>query len=79
MEKSSGYDPTAVKVIIDEHLGHPGIKSTTLGYAEINDEMLAMLDKPHPSYYLLLLGFLLAFGLGTVSYTHLKLPTTPYV
>ena len=26
MEKASGYDPTAGKVIIDEHLGHPGIR-----------------------------------------------------
>ena len=68
MEKTSGYDPTAGKVIIDEHLGHPGIKATTFDYAEINDEMLAMLDKPHPSYYLLLLGFLLAFGLGILSF-----------
>ena len=68
MEKTSGYDPTAGKVIIDEHLGHPGIKATTFGYAEINDEMMAMLDKPHPSYFLLLLGFLLAFGLGILSF-----------
>ena len=68
MEKASGYDPIAGKVIIDEHLGHPGIKSTTMDYAEINDEMIAMLDKPHPSYFLLLLGFLLAFGLGILSF-----------
>ena len=68
MEKASGYDPNAGKVIIDEHLGHPGIKATTLNYAEINDEMLAMLEKPHPSYFLLLLGFLLAFGLGILSF-----------
>ena len=68
MVKASGYDPTAGKVIIDEHLGHPGIKATTLDYAEINDEMVAMLDKPHPSYFLLLLGFLLAFGLGILSF-----------
>ena len=68
MEKASGYDPSAGKVIIDEHLGHPGIKATTLDYAEINDEMIAMLDKPHPSYFLLLLGFLLAFGLGILSF-----------
>ena len=50
--------------------GHPGIKATTLSYAEINDEMLAMLDKPHPSYYLLLLGFLMAFGTGYTKLCH---------
>ena len=49
MEKNSGYDPTAGKVIIDEHLGHPGIKATTFEYAEINDEMLACLLYTSPS------------------------------
>ena len=51
------YNETAGRVVIDEHKGHPGIRATTLGYGQINDEMLVMLDKPHPSYYLLLIGF----------------------
>ena len=64
---SAEYDAIAGRVIIDEHKGHPGIKATTLSYGQINDEMLAMLDKPRPSYYLLLLGFLMALGLGALS------------
>ena len=67
MGTSAEYDTTAGRVIIDEHKGHPGIKATTLSYCQINDEMLAMLDKPRPSYYLLLLGFLMALGLGALS------------
>jgi Ni/Fe-hydrogenase subunit HybB-like protein len=67
MGTSAEYDATAGRVIIDEHKGHPGIKATTLSYGQINDEMLAMLDKPRPSYYLLLLGFLMALGLGALS------------
>ena len=67
MGTTAEYNATAGRVIIDEHKGHPGIKATTLGYAQINDEMLAMLDKPRPSYYLLLLGFLMALGLGALS------------
>ena len=67
MGTSAEYDTTAGRVIIDEHKGHPGIKATTLSYGQINDEMLAMLDKPRPSYYLLLLGFLMALGLGALS------------
>ncbi len=61
------YNETAGRVVIDENEGHPGIKATTLSYGQINDEMLAMLDKPRPSYYLLLLGFLMALGVGAVS------------
>ena len=67
MGTSAEYDATAGRVIIDEHKGHPGIKATRLSYGQINDEMLAMLDKPRPSYYLLLLGFLMALGLGALS------------
>jgi molybdopterin-containing oxidoreductase family membrane subunit len=67
MGTSAEYDATAGRVIIDEHKGHPGIKATTLSYGQINDEMLAMLDKPRPSYFLLLLGFLMALGLGALS------------
>jgi Ni/Fe-hydrogenase subunit HybB-like protein len=67
MGTSAEYNATAGRVIIDEHKGHPGIKATTLSYGQINDEMLAMLDKPRPSYYLLLLGFLMALGLGALS------------
>ena len=67
MGKFAEYDATAGRVIIDEYNGHPGIKATTLSYGQINDEMLAMLDKPRPSYYLLLLGFLMALGLGALS------------
>jgi len=62
------YNETAGRVVIDENEGHPGIKATTLSYGQINDEMLAMLDKPRPSYYLLLLGFLMALGLGALSF-----------
>ncbi|MEC7540446.1 MAG: hydrogenase, partial [SAR324 cluster bacterium] len=61
------YVPEAGKVLIDDHKGHPGIKATTLTYGQINDDMLGMLEKPHPSYFLLLLGFLLALLLGAVS------------
>ena len=61
------YVPEAGKVLIDDHKGHPGIKATTLSYGQINDDMLEMLEKPHPSYFLLLLGFLLALLLGAVS------------
>ena len=61
------YVPEAGKVVIDDHKGHPGIKATTLSYGQINDDMLGMLEKPHPSYFLLLLGFLLALLLGVVS------------
>ena len=53
------YVPEAGKVLIDDHKGHPGIKATTLSYGQINDDMLGMLEKPHPSYFLLLLGFFL--------------------
>jgi Ni/Fe-hydrogenase subunit HybB-like protein len=67
MATTAEYNATAGRVIIDEHKGHPGIKATTLSYGQINDEMLAMLDKPRPSYYLLLLGFLMALGLGVLS------------
>ena len=52
---------------IDEHKGHPGIRATTLSYGQINDDMLEMLEKPHPSYFLLVLGFLSALLLGAVS------------
>ena len=38
---------------IDEHRGHPGIRATTFNYAQINDDMVEMLEKPHPSYFLL--------------------------
>ena len=34
---------------IDEHKGHPGIRATTFNYARINDDMVEMLEKPHPS------------------------------
>ena len=61
------YVPEAGKVVIDDHKGHPGIKATTLSYGQINHDMLGMLEKPHPSYFLLLLGFLLALLLGVVS------------
>ena len=61
------YVPEAGKVLNDDHKGHPGIKATTLSYGQINDDMLEMLEKPHPSYFLLLLGFLLALLLGAVS------------
>ena len=64
---NSGYDTEAGKVIVDEGKGHPGIKATTFSYAKINDDMLAMLEKPHPSYFLLLFGFVLALGLGALS------------
>jgi molybdopterin-containing oxidoreductase family membrane subunit len=67
MGTTAEYNATAGRVIIDEHQGHPGIKATTLSYGQINDEMLAMLDKPRPSYYLLLLGFLMALVLGALS------------
>ena len=67
MGTTAEYNATAGRVIIDENKGHPGIKATTLGYGQINDQMLAMLDKPRPSYYLLLLGFLMALGLGALS------------
>ena len=67
MGTTAEYNVTAGRVIIDEHKGHPGIKATTLSYGQINDEMLAMLDKPRPSYYLLLLGFIMALGLGALS------------
>lgn len=40
---------------------------TTKTYAEVNDDILAMLEKPHPSYFLLLFGFLVALGLGAIS------------
>ena len=60
------YDAAEGRVVIDEHKGHPGIESTTYSYAKINDEMLAMLEMPHPSYLLLLLGFVSALGLGAV-------------
>ena len=52
---------------IDEHKGHPGIRATTFNYAQINDDMVEMLEKPHPSYFLLVLGFLSALLLGAVS------------
>ena len=42
------YVPEAGKVLIDDHKGHPGIKATTLSYGQINDDMLEMLEKPHP-------------------------------
>ena len=45
------YVPEAGKVLIDDHKGHPGIKATTLSYGQINDDMLEMLEKPHPSYF----------------------------
>ena len=61
------YVPEAGKVMVDEKNGHPGIKATTFSYGQINDDMLGMLEKPHPSYFLLLLGFLLALLLGVVS------------
>ncbi len=61
------YDAVAGKVNVDVMNGHPGIKATTFDYGRINDDMLRMLDKPHPSYFLLLLGFLLALGLGALS------------
>ena len=61
------YIPKAGKVMVDDQNGHPGIKATTLSYGQINDDMLGMLEKPHPSYFLLLLGFLLALLLGVVS------------
>ncbi|SVA22376.1 uncharacterized protein METZ01_LOCUS75230, partial [marine metagenome] len=68
MGTTAEYNASAGRVVIDEHRGHPGIKATTLDYGQINDEMLAMLDKPNPSYYLLLLGFLMALGLGVLSF-----------
>ena len=58
------YNTTAGRVVIDENEGHPGIKATTLSYGQINDEMLAMLDKPRPSYYLLAAWILDGFGPG---------------
>ena len=61
------YVPEAGKVMVDDKNGHPGIKATTLSYGQINDDMLGMLEKPHPSYFLLLLGFVLALGLGALS------------
>ena len=66
MGATAEYNASAGRVVIDEHKGHPGIKATTLNYGQINDEMLAMLDKPNPSYYLLLLGFLMALGLSLI-------------
>jgi Ni/Fe-hydrogenase subunit HybB-like protein len=60
------YNAAEGRVVIDEHKGHPGIESTTYSYARINDEMLAMLEIPRPSYLLLLLGFLSALGLGAL-------------
>ena len=48
MGTTAEYNVSAGRVIIDEHKGHPGIKATTLSYGQINDEMLAMLDKPRP-------------------------------
>ena len=61
------YNESAGRVVLDDQKGHPGIKATSFEYGKINDEMLAMLDKPSPSYYLLLLGFLMALGLGALS------------
>ena len=43
------YVPEAGKVVIDDHNGHPGIKATRLSYGQINDDMLEMVEKPHPS------------------------------
>lgn len=63
----STVDEAPGKIIIDEHDGHPGIKATTLTYAKINDDMIAMLERPHPSYFLLLIGFLSALVLGGIS------------
>ena len=65
------YVPEAGKVLIDDHKGHPGIKATNLSYGQINDDMLEMLEKPHPSYFLLLLGFLLAGALAMELVAHL--------
>ena len=67
MVKTVEYNDSAGKIILDDQKGHPGIRATSFGYGKINDEMLAMLDKPSPSYYLLLLGFLMALGLGALS------------
>ncbi|MGK5092838.1 NrfD/PsrC family molybdoenzyme membrane anchor subunit [Deltaproteobacteria bacterium TL4] len=43
------------------------MSKSNLTYGKINDDMLAMLETPHPSYYLLLLGFLTALGLFVIS------------
>lgn len=43
------------------------MSGTTLTYAKINDDILDMLERPHPSYFLLVLGFLIALGLGVLS------------
>lgn len=43
------------------------MSATNMSYAKINDDVLAMLEKPHPSYFLLLLGFLCALVLGVLS------------
>ncbi|MBF0236306.1 MAG: polysulfide reductase NrfD [SAR324 cluster bacterium] len=43
------------------------MSDTKLTYAKINDDLLAMLEKPHPSYFLLVLGFLVALMLGVLS------------
>ena len=67
MVKIDQYDDSAGIVILDDQSGHPGIRATSFDYCRINDEMLALLDKPSPSYYLLLLGFLMALGLGALS------------
>lgn len=43
------------------------MSATTLSYAKIDDDLLALLDRPHPSYLLLVLGFVTALGLGVLS------------
>ena len=43
------------------------MSETTLTYGKINDDLLSMLDRPHPSYFLLVLGFVTALALGVLS------------
>lgn len=43
------------------------MSATALTYDRIDDDLLGMLDPPHPSYFLLVLGFLTALGLGALS------------
>ena len=43
------------------------MSATALTYDRIDDDLLGMLDPPHPSYFLLVLGFLTALGLGVLS------------
>lgn len=40
---------------------------STITYAQVNEEMLQTLERPRPAYFLLLIGFATAFGLGVLS------------